>query len=67
MAETVTLQLPERLYQQFLDNAQATGQTVEAVILYAIAVGSPLAWDDVPEDYQPALAALDRLEYAALW
>jgi hypothetical protein len=67
MAETVTLQLPKRLHQRFLDNAQATGQTVEAVILYAIAVGSPPDWDDVPEEYQPALAALDRLEDAALW
>jgi hypothetical protein len=67
MAETVTLRLPERLHQRFLDNAQATGQTVEAVILYAITVGSPPGWDDVPEEYQPALAALDRLEDAALW
>jgi hypothetical protein len=27
MAETVTLQLPERLHQRFLDNAQATTYT----------------------------------------
>jgi hypothetical protein len=40
---------------------------LEAVILHAIAVGSPPAWEDVPEEYQPALAALDRLEDAALW
>jgi hypothetical protein len=56
MAETVTLQIPEQLHQRLVNTAQAT-----------IAVGSPPAWDDVPEEYQPALAALDRLEDAALW
>jgi predicted DNA-binding protein len=67
MAETVTLQIPEQLHQRLVNTAQATGRPLEAVILHAIAVGSPPAWDDVPEEYQPALAALERLEDAALW
>jgi hypothetical protein len=67
MAETVTLQIPEQLHQRLVNTAQATGRPLEAVVLHAITVGSPPAWDDVPEEYRPALAALDRLEDAALW
>lgn len=67
MAETVSLQLPERLHQRLVNTAQATGRPLEAVILHAIAVGSPPDWDDVPEEYQPDLAALERLEDEALW
>jgi hypothetical protein len=67
MAETVTLKIPEQLHQRLVNTAQATGRPLEAVILHAITVGSPPAWDDVPEEYQPVLAALDRLEDAALW
>ncbi|MGI8934906.1 hypothetical protein [Leptolyngbya sp. BC1307] len=67
MAETVSLQLPERLHQRLVNTAQATGRPLEAVILHAIAVGSPPEWDDVPAEYQSDLAALDRLEDEALW
>ncbi|MEL7072242.1 MAG: hypothetical protein AAGN15_26890 [Cyanobacteria bacterium J06581_3] len=67
MAQTVTLQLPEQLHQRLINTAQATGRPLEAVILHAIAVGSPPSCDDVPEEYQPELATLDRLEDAALW
>ncbi len=67
MAETVSLQLPERLHQRLVNTAQATGQPLEAVILHAITVGSPPDWDDVPAEYQSDLAALDRLEDEALW
>ena len=67
MAQTITLQLPEQLHQRLVSTAQATGQLLEAVVLQAIAVGSPPNWDDVPEEYQPELAALDGLEDAALW
>jgi hypothetical protein len=67
MAKTVTLELPERLHQRLVNTAQATGRPLEAVVLHALTVGSPPDWDDVPEEYQPDLAALDRLEDAALW
>ncbi|MEO0394404.1 MAG: hypothetical protein AAF243_00280 [Cyanobacteria bacterium P01_A01_bin.137] len=67
MAQTITLQLPEQLHQRLVNTAQATGRPLEAVILHALSVGSPPDCDDVPEEYQPELAMLDRLEDVALW
>ena len=67
MVQTVTLQLPEQLHQRLINTAQATGRPLEAVILHAIAVGSPPSCNDVPEEYQPELAVLDRLEDSVLW
>lgn len=64
---SITLQLPERLYQRLVSTAQATQQPLEAVILHALEVGSPPDWDDVPEEFQADLAALDRLDDNALW
>lgn len=66
MAETITLELPDQLHQRLLSTAQATQQTLEAVILRALTVGSPPDWTDVPEEYQSDLAALDRLDDKAL-
>ncbi|MEM9485521.1 MAG: hypothetical protein AAGA83_17740 [Cyanobacteria bacterium P01_F01_bin.116] len=66
MAETITLELPERLHQRLLNTAQATQQSLEAIILRALTIGSPPDWTDVPEEYQSDLAALDRLDNDAL-
>ena len=66
MAETITLELPDQLHQRLLRTAQATQQSLEAVILRALTVGSPPAWNDAPEEYQSDLAALDRLDDNAL-
>jgi len=63
----ITLQLPDRLYQRLASTAQATQQPLEEVIIHALEVGSPPDWDDVPEEFQADLAALDRLDDAALW
>jgi hypothetical protein len=63
----ITLQLPERLYQRLVNTAQATQRPLEEVMIHALEVGSPPDWDDVPEEFQAALAALDRLDDAALW
>lgn len=67
MPAPITLQLPERLYQRIVNTAQATQQPLEEVIIHALEVGSPPDWDDVPEEFQADLAALDRLDDAALW
>lgn len=63
----VTLQLPEPLYRRLLNTAQATRRPVEEVIVHAVEVGSPPAWEDVPAEFQADLAAMDRLDDAALW
>jgi hypothetical protein len=67
MIAPVTLQLPERLYQRLVNTAQATQRPLEDIIIHALEVGAPPDWDDVPEEFQTDLAALDRLDDNALW
>jgi hypothetical protein len=64
---TVTMQLPENLYLRLQQTAQATRQSLEATVLRALQVGSPPAWETAPAEFQADLAALDRLDDAALW
>jgi hypothetical protein len=63
----VTVALPEALYRRLERTAQATKQPLEAVVLRAVSNGSPPAWDDVPPEFQVDLAALDKMDDAALW
>ncbi|MBW4523365.1 MAG: hypothetical protein KME16_27315 [Scytolyngbya sp. HA4215-MV1] len=67
MAESITLQLPDRLYQRLVNTAQAIQRPLEEVIVHALEVGGPPDWDDVPAEFQADLAALDRLDDATLW
>jgi hypothetical protein len=67
MSEAITLQIPDPLYQRLANTAQATHRPIEDVVLYSLKVGSPPTWDNVPEEFQSDLAALDRLEDEALW
>lgn len=64
---TVTLQIPDILYQRLLQTAQATQQPLEKVVLHALQVGSPPPWDNIPEEFQADLASLDKLDDTALW
>jgi hypothetical protein len=65
--QNVTLPIPDYLYLRFEQAAKATQQSVTDVLLHAVEVGSPPAWDDVPVEFQADLAALDRLDDKALW
>ncbi|MEW5859106.1 MAG: hypothetical protein AB1861_17255 [Cyanobacteriota bacterium] len=65
--EIVTLQIPEILYQRLVNTANATQRPVEEVMLHALQIGSPPEWDDVPEEFQADLAALDKLNDNTLW
>jgi hypothetical protein len=66
-ARTITVQLPENLYLRLQQTAQATQQSFEAILLRALEVGSPPTWESAPAEFQIDLAALDRLDDAALW
>lgn len=66
-ARTVTLELPEQLYVRLQQTARATQQPLADVILRAVQVGSPPAWETAPAEFQADLSALDRLDDAALW
>jgi hypothetical protein len=50
-----------------MNTAQATQRSLEAVILRAVEVGAPPDWDDIPEEFQADVAALDWLDDGALW
>ncbi|MBK1988986.1 hypothetical protein A0J48_015810, partial [Sphaerospermopsis aphanizomenoides BCCUSP55] len=64
---TVTLQIPEIIYQRLVNTAHATQRPLEEVILRALQVGIPPIWDDVPEEFQAEIAALDKLDDNTLW
>jgi hypothetical protein len=61
------MQLPENLYLRLQQTAQATKQPFEAILLWAVQVGSPPAWETAPAEFQTDLAVLDRLDDMALW
>ena len=65
--ETITLQIPEIIYQRLVNTAHATQRPLEEVILHSLQVGSPPVWDDVPEEFQAEIAALDKLDDHTLW
>ncbi len=67
LAETVTLQIPETLYQRLANTARATRRSLEEVMLHALRVGSPPMWEDAPAEFQADLAAMDKLDDEALW
>jgi hypothetical protein len=67
MASTVTVELPDLLYQRLVNTAQVMQCSLEEVILRTLTVGSPPDWANVPAEFQADLAALDRLEDEALW
>ncbi len=66
-AETVTLQIPEIIYQRLVNTARATHRPLEEVILRALQIGSPPAWDDIPSEFQAEVAVLDKLDDNSLW
>lgn len=64
---SVTMDLPENLYVRLQQTAKATRQSLDAVLLRALQVGSPPTWDTAPAEFQADLSALDRMDDAALW
>jgi predicted transcriptional regulator len=64
---TVTMQLPEDLYLRLQHTARATQRPFEEILLRALQVGSPPTWETASAEFQADLAALDRLDDAALW
>jgi hypothetical protein len=63
----VTIQLPDSIYQRLKDVAQASGWTLETVILQTIRSGMPPSLIKVPEKYHPQLLVLNKLDDQSLW
>mgnify|MGYP006298158655 CR=1 FL=1 len=67
MVATLTLAIPDAIYQRLLDTANATNRPLEDIVRRVFEVGSPPSWTDAPEPFQSDLAGLDRLDNEALW
>ena len=63
----MTRELPEDMYVRLQHTAQATRQSLESTMLRVLQVGSPPSWETAPSEFQTDMAALDRLDDAALW
>lgn len=66
LTQTVTLQLPETLYQQLKARAERTRRTIEDELLDVLATVVPVV-DDLPADLAEAISPLAVLDDAALW
>lgn len=67
LTQDVTVRLPQDLYLRLQSVAHATKQSLDAVVLRSLQIGSPPSWEDAPAEFQTDLAALDRLDDNALW
>jgi hypothetical protein len=64
--QSVTLYLPDSIYQRVQQIAQALQRPVEELLMDAVATGLPLL-DDLPPDLVDDMAALPLLNDAGLW
>jgi hypothetical protein len=67
MVATVTLKIPDEIYQRLELNAQATQRSIEDILALVLKVGSPPQWDDVPKEFQADLKNLDAMPDEALY
>ncbi|MGB4803471.1 MAG: hypothetical protein WBV59_12500 [Anaerolineae bacterium] len=65
--QSITLTLPEIIYERLRQAALAMRLPLDDVLVHALQVGSPPSWEDAPAQFQPDLAALDRLGDDDLW
>lgn len=65
--QTITLGLPQDIYQRLQRMAQATRQPVEEVMFQTIRGNLPPSLDDLPPEMRDDLAALQNRSDQALW
>lgn len=63
----VVIQLPDSIYQRLVDVAEATGWSLEEVVLQSIRIGMPPSLTKIPEKYHAELLAINKLDDQALW
>ncbi|MBM4423939.1 MAG: hypothetical protein FJ030_11165 [Chloroflexi bacterium] len=66
MTQTVTIQIPDTLYEPIRRAAQATNQPLEAVVLTALQTSLP-SLEGLSADTQAELVSLEALSDEALW
>lgn len=66
-ADTVTIPIPQPLYQRLQRLATLTHRPIESLVEQTLADGLPPLPDDVPTGYRDALVALETQTDAQLW
>jgi len=66
-SQTLTLELPETVYEQLSKTAQASQQSLDTVVIQSIRVGLPPNLENFPKDLQSDLWALNTLSDNILW
>jgi len=64
--QSVTIRLPDPIYQQLKRRADRTRRSVEDELLEVVATAVPVA-DEIPEDLAEAISPLAALDDEALW
>lgn len=64
--QSVTIRLPDSIYQQLKQLADRTRRSVEDELLEVVAAAVPVA-DELPEDLNGAISPLAALDDEALW
>lgn len=65
--QTITLELPEDIYQRLQRMAEAIQRPIEEVTFQTIRGNLPPSVDDLPPELRDELAALQNLDDKALW
>ena len=65
--QTITLRLPENIYQRLRRMAETTRQPLEAVVFHSIQGNLPPVTDDFPAEMQNELVTLQSLSDDAIW
>ena len=64
--QTLTVQLPERLYSRLEERASQSNRTLEAELIEVLATAIPVE-ADLPPDIAMEIAQLEQLDDASLW
>ena len=64
--QTLTVQLPDRLYAQLRHRAQQANRSVEAELVDLVATAMP-GVQGLPDEFDMELAGLEHLDDEALW
>ncbi len=65
--ETVTLNIPEAIYQRLANTARGMQRSLEEIVIHALKVGIPPGYEDIPEEFKAYIAGLDRLDDDSLF
>jgi len=66
-SRTITITLPEGLYQRIWETAEATSLSLEEVLTQSVVLSLPELEPDLPADIRSKLAALSLLSDEELW